>query len=140
MSGSSRQTSRRASIRSRTQRVRFGRLPDAIVLRLLLEHGVAADEANAVAKLAQQLCKLLLFQVAQAGCGLVEQEQHRIGAQRACDLDNALLAERQASGEHMGLCGQSHALDLPRSLGEQLASSRRSRRNRLASAPACPRK
>jgi DNA polymerase-3 subunit delta' len=40
------------TIRSRTQRVRFGRLPDAVVHRLLLATGVREPEATAVAKLA----------------------------------------------------------------------------------------
>jgi len=40
------------TIRSRTQRVRFGPLPDAVVERLLLERGAKPADARAVAKLA----------------------------------------------------------------------------------------
>ena len=39
----------------------------------------------------------LLLEVAQARRGLVEQQQRRIGGERARDLDDALLAERQAA-------------------------------------------
>jgi DNA polymerase III subunit delta' len=41
------------TIRSRTQRVRFGRLPDAVVERLLVSSGHEAGRAREVAKLAQ---------------------------------------------------------------------------------------
>ncbi len=41
-----------ATIRSRTQRVRFGRLPDAVVETLLVQQGLAGPDAAAVAKLA----------------------------------------------------------------------------------------
>jgi DNA polymerase-3 subunit delta' len=41
------------TVRSRTQRVRFAPLPDAIVLRLLTERGVAPAAAAAIAKLAR---------------------------------------------------------------------------------------
>ncbi len=41
-----------ATIRSRTQRVRFGRLPEAVVERMLVQTGVSAADARAVAKLA----------------------------------------------------------------------------------------
>lgn len=40
------------TIRSRTQRVRFAPLPDAVVERLLVEHGSSAEDAKAVARLA----------------------------------------------------------------------------------------
>jgi DNA polymerase-3 subunit delta' len=40
------------TIRSRTQRVRFGALPDSVVAELLAERGVAADAAAAIARLA----------------------------------------------------------------------------------------
>ncbi len=49
---SSRAESLLPTIRSRTQRVRFGRLPDAVVERLLILDGSAAEDARAVAKLA----------------------------------------------------------------------------------------
>ena len=43
------------TIRSRTQRVRFGPLPDAVVEKLLIGAGTAPDDAKAVAKLAREL-------------------------------------------------------------------------------------
>ena len=48
-------------------------------------------------ELPQQFGELLLLEVTQAGGGLVEQQQQRIGGKRARDLDDALLAERQAA-------------------------------------------
>ncbi len=40
------------TVRSRTQRVRFGLLPDAVVEQLLVQRGSAPDAARAIAKLA----------------------------------------------------------------------------------------
>ncbi len=62
---------------------------------------------------AQQRGQLLLLHVPQAGGRLVEQQQDRVDAQRARDLDDALLAERQASGQLVDLVGEADALDLP---------------------------
>jgi DNA polymerase-3 subunit delta' len=41
-----------ATVRSRTQRLRFGRLPGSVVERLLIEGGTARDQAAMIAKLA----------------------------------------------------------------------------------------
>jgi DNA polymerase-3 subunit delta' len=49
---SSRSESLLSTIRSRTQRVRFGRLPDAVVARLLVHAGTSESEAKKVAALA----------------------------------------------------------------------------------------
>ena len=73
----------------------------------------------AVAQLPQQRGELLLFHVPQSGGGLVEQQQHRIDAQRARDLDDALLAERQAAGQLIDLVGEADALDLARRFRQQ---------------------
>ena len=47
--------------------------------------------------------ELLLLAVAQSGGGFVQQQQDRIGGERAGNFDNPLLAERQVGGhiEHM---------------------------------------
>ena len=58
--------------------------------------------------------QLALFQMAQAGGRLVEQQQHGIEAQRARDLDDAQLAERQAAGGRCMCWAEAHALDLAR--------------------------
>ena len=63
--------------------------------------------------------RLLLFHVPQARGRLVEQQQHRIGAERARNLDDALLAERQAAGQLMHPVAKPDALDLPRGLRQQ---------------------
>ena len=73
----------------------------------------------AVAQLPQQGREPLLLHVPQAGGRLVEQQQHRIDAERARDLDDALLAERQAAGELVDLVAEADALDLARRFGEQ---------------------
>src|SRR4029079_16717702 len=57
--------------------------------------------------------------MAQSRGGLVEQQQQRIDAQRARDLDDALLAERQASRQRVGLVAEADALDLPRGFRQQ---------------------
>ena len=54
-------------------------------------------------KLAQQLRKPLLLHMPQSGRGLVQQQQHRVDAQRARDLQHALLPERQVAGELIAL-------------------------------------
>ena len=61
--------------------------------------------------------ELLLFQEAQPRRGLVEQQQQRIGGERAGDLDDALPAQRQRAGRRMQRIGQSDACDLRRRLG-----------------------
>ena len=71
-------------------------------------------------KLAQQRGEPLLFHVPQSGRRLVEQQQHRVGAERARDLDDALLAERERARGLVDLVGEADALDLARGFGEQL--------------------
>jgi hypothetical protein len=58
--------------------------------------------------------------VAQACGRLVEQQQKRVDAQRARDLDDALLAERQASRQLVDLVAEADALDLARGFRQQL--------------------
>ncbi len=67
----------------------------------------------------QRLRQLALFQVAQTGGRLVEQQQHGIEAERAGDLDDAQLAEREAAGRPVHDLRQPHALDLAGRLVEQ---------------------
>ena len=61
----------------------------------------------------------LLLQMPQSGGRLVEQQQHRVDAQRARDLDDALLAEREAAGELVDLVAEADALDLARRFRQQ---------------------
>ena len=70
-------------------------------------------------KRAQQRGKPLLLHVAQSGGRLVQQQQQRIDAQRARDLDDALLAERQAACQLVDLVAEADALDLARGLRQQ---------------------
>ena len=63
-------------------------------------------------KSAQQRGEPLLLHVAKARGRLVEQQQHRIDAQRTRDLDDALLAERERARQRVDLVGQPDALDL----------------------------
>ena len=78
------------------------------------------QDAHALAAQApQQIGERLLFGVAQARRGLVEQQEHRVGRQRARDLDQALLAQRQAARGFVQVLGQSHALDLASGLGQE---------------------
>ena len=71
------------------------------------------------AQLAQHVGQRLLFLVAQAGGRLVEQQQRRVGAQRARDLHQALRAERQVAGQLVHLVGHADAPQLALGLGEQ---------------------
>jgi len=71
---------------------------------------------------------------------LVEQQQDRIDAKRARDLDDALLAERQAAGELVHLLAEPDAGDRAAASASSLASSARSSRSMLESAPAWPRR
>src|SRR6202165_2183089 len=50
---------------------------------------------------------------------LLEQQQHRVDAQRAGDLDDTLLAERQAARERIDLVAKADAFDLARRLRQQ---------------------
>src|SRR6266849_1743978 len=74
----------------------------------------------AVAQLTQQACEPLLFHMAQSRGRLVQQQQDRVDAQRAGDLNDALLAERQAAGEGVDLVAEADALDLARRFRQQL--------------------
>jgi hypothetical protein len=74
-------------------------------------------------QLAQQRGQLLLLHVTQTCGRLVEQQQSRIDAQRAGDLNDALLAERQAARKLMHLIGQADALDPQGGFGQQRAAS-----------------
>ena len=67
----------------------------------------------------QRLRQLALFHVAEARGRLVEQQQDRIEAQCARDLDDAELAQRKAAGGPVHVRGKTHTLDLARGLIEQ---------------------
>jgi len=54
---------------------------------------------------------------AQAGGGLVEDQQRRVRGERAGDLEQALVAERQIAGELEGAVGEADPLELPHRLG-----------------------
>ena len=69
-------------------------------------------------KRAQQLGERALFLAAQARRGLVEDEQHRVGGERAGDLERALRAERQAARELVRSRGEADAAEVAHRLGE----------------------
>ena len=50
--------------------------------------------------------KRALFQVAQAGSGFVEQQHRWLAGQCACNLDHALLAQRQRCGGRVRMRGK----------------------------------
>ena len=90
---------------------------------------------------AQQRGEPLLLHVAQSGRRLVEQQQHRIDAQRARDLDDALLAERERCRRAGAIWSARPTRSIWRAASaSSFASSARSRRSMLASAPAWPRR
>ena len=89
----------------------------------------------------QQRGEPLLLHVPQSRGRLVEQQQHRIDAQRARDLDDALLAERQRCRRAVSICSARPTRSIWRAASaSNLASSARSSRSMLASAPARPRR
>ena len=65
----------------------------------------------AVAQLTEQGGEPLLFHVPQSRGRFIEQQQQRIDTQRARNLDDALLAERQASGQLVDLVAEADALE-----------------------------
>ena len=69
---------------------------------------------------AQQLAERALLLAAQARRGLVEDEQHRVGGEGACDLERALGAERQAARQLVGAPGEADPGELAHRLGEAL--------------------
>ena len=69
----------------------------------------------------------LLLEEAQSRRRLVEQQQRRIGRERAGDLDDPLLAERQAARLVEHVLGQADALDLARGDRRECAPPRRGR-------------
>src|SRR5258708_1911642 len=73
----------------------------------------------AVAQLTEQRGEALFLHVAQSRGRLVEQQQQRVDAQRTRDLDDALLAERQASRQLVDLVAEADALDLARGFRQQ---------------------
>ena len=59
-----------------------------------------------------KLGERLLLLPAQAGGGLVQHQQHRIGRQRPRDLKQPLIAERQVSGQFERPVAQADAAEL----------------------------
>ena len=83
---------------------------------------VVLDQQHAdalAADFAQQPRQRLLFADAQAGRRLVEQQQHRIEAERARDLDQPQLAQRQRAGRLERDIGEADAVELTLRVGEQ---------------------
>ena len=92
-------------------------------------------------QLPQQRRELLLFEIAQARGGLVQQQQRGIGGERARDLDDPLLAERQAARRVVEMRRKPDALDRARGLrlrARLLGAVEREARRRTT--PALPRK
>ena len=70
--------------------------------------------------LRSSVAERLLLLAAQAGGRLVEHEQHRVGGERARDLEHALGAERQAAGQLVRAVAEADAVELALRLGEDL--------------------
>ena len=83
----------------------------------------------------QQFGKLELFLAAQAGRRLVEDEQRRIGGERAGDFEDALIAERQIAGELERLVAEPDPFELPQRLVAGAGLFRLVRRRAPASRP-----
>jgi hypothetical protein len=82
---------------------------------------IVLDQQDAHALGAQrpeQARQFALLQVTQAGGGLIQQQQLRISGERACDFDDALLAQRQTASAREEILAQTHAPDLLRRLRE----------------------
>ena len=69
---------------------------------------------------AKQRGERALLGDAQAGGGLVEQQQPRIERERACDLDETHLAERERARRFVRMFGQTDARNLSARFGEKL--------------------
>jgi DNA polymerase-3 subunit delta' len=101
-----------ATIRSRTQRVRFGLLPDDVVAQLLEERGVARERATAIALLAGgTVASALVLSNDEASARRDEFVSRAKAALEARDLGPALeLAEEAKKAEKQALLGHLEAL------------------------------
>ena len=79
------------------------------------------DRHALLAQLAQQVGERHLLLAAQAGGRLVEHQQHRVGGQRARDLEDALRAQRQAAGQFVRAVAEADAVQLALRLLQDLA-------------------
>jgi hypothetical protein len=77
------------------------------------------DRHAFAAQAAEQLAEGFLLLVAQAGGRLVEQQQAGVGAQRAGNFENALLAQRQAAGLQVQGVTEADPFQLAPRLAEQ---------------------
>jgi DNA polymerase-3 subunit delta' len=100
------------TIRSRTQRVRFGVLPDSVVTSLLLERGVAEARAAEIVPLAGgSIAAALLLADAEASARREEFVAKALEALEAPDLGAALdLADEAKKGDKQLLAEQIGAL------------------------------
>ena len=88
----------------------------------MIRLNVVLDQQHADAlgaHLAQQPRQRLFLADAQAGGGLVQQQQYRIEAERTGDLDQPQLAERQRAGRLERDIGEADAIQLTLRSSEQ---------------------
>jgi DNA polymerase-3 subunit delta' len=100
------------TIRSRTQRVRFGALPDAVVAELLVEHGVERARAAEIAPLAGgSMASALALADPEASAQRRQFVARAMASLEARDLGPALeIAEEAKKGDKAGLAVQIEAL------------------------------
>jgi DNA polymerase III subunit delta' len=100
------------TIRSRTQRVRFGALPDDVVTELLAERGVERERGTEIARLAGgSMVSALVLSDAEASAQRDEFISHAMRALDARDLGPALeLAEEAKKGDKQATIGHLEAL------------------------------
>jgi DNA polymerase-3 subunit delta' len=100
------------TIRSRTQRVRFGVLPDSVVTSLLVERGLAAERASEIAALAGgSMATALALGDPEASAQREDFVGRALAALEAREIGPALeLAEQAKKTEKPALVGEIEAL------------------------------
>lgn len=124
------------TIRSRTQRVRFGALPDAVVADLLVEHGVDRARAADIAPLAGGgMAAALALADPEASALRQEFVSRAMAALEARDLGPALeIAEEAKKGDKAGLIVQIEALAAALGVQARASASAPDRRPDVAAA------
>lgn len=124
------------TIRSRTQRVRFGALPDAVVTDLLVEHGLDGARATEIAPLAGgSMASALALADPEASARRQEFVARAMAAFEARDLGPALeIAEEAKKGDKAGLAAQLEALAAAFGARARAAASAPDRRPDVAAA------
>jgi DNA polymerase-3 subunit delta' len=122
------------TIRSRTQRVRFGALPDDVVADLLAERGVDRERATAIARLAGgAMASALALSDAEASARRDEFVSRALAALDARDLGPALdVAEESKKADKQVLAGHLAALAAAFGVQARAAASAADRRAAVA--------